>query len=137
METVWKVIVFVACSYTTIWEIRNDRYGEKRKDKAKDFYIVSAMTIVLAGLVWWLLWITPDKTIAAVLGWRVLIFDYIITRVLYKRGVIEGEDASKWWKYMGESTHWWDQLIAKVPWQLRIIGRLIIFSTALWLNISY
>lgn len=126
-----KVIIAFLCILPTAWELYNDRNGENKKGKIKDTAVLLVVTGLIAGLSYWL-GQRPVSAILLIFGIRVMFFDYLINIILYKRKVIEKPGAEKWFSYIGESTHWWDQLAAKVHPVIRIAVRALVFLVAVW-----
>lgn len=127
-----KIAIAFFCLLPTAWELYNDRNGENKKGKIKDTAVLLVVTGLIAGLSYWL-GESPVSAILLIFGIRVMFFDYLINIILYKRKVIEKPGAEKWFSYMGESTHWYDQLVEKIDWRIRIITR----SITLILTIIY
>lgn len=127
-----KIAIAFLCLLPTAWELYNDRNGENKKGKIKDTAVLLVVTGLIAGLSYWL-GESPVSAILLIFGIRVMFFDYLINIILYKRKVIEKPGAEKWFSYMGESTHWYDQLVEKIDWRIRIITR----SITLILTIIY
>ena len=121
------LIIFV-CLIPTLVEAYLDRRGETKTGKKKDTLWLVIATAVLLGLCWWLFDINPIGPGLLVLGWRVLVLDYLVNILLYRNKVIENPGAEKWWSYMGKSTHFWDQALAKIDWRIRLAARVLLFS---------
>lgn len=124
-----KVAIALLCILPTAWEIYNDRNGEDKKGKVRDGIILVVAGVIIAGLSYWL-GESPVAAILLILAIRVMFFDYIITIVLYKRGVIERPEARKWWSYMGSTSKGWDKIVSKVDYRLRIAIRICVFALA-------
>lgn len=123
-----EAIAALICVGPTVWEIINDRKGETKKDKVKDLLIAVILYAGVALLNWKLIHIHPLKSIALMLAFRMLAFDYIIQWILIRRGIISGS----WFSYTGKTARW-DRWIAKVhPW-VRMVIRLVLFlSSTIW-----
>lgn len=110
----------------TLWELWNDRNGETRKDKARDFLIAVCLYAGIALALWWMFETNPLKSLALMLGVRVMLFDYAIAAILIRRGVIVG----RWFSYNGKTARF-DRLVARVnPW-VRFAIRLGLFVAAI------
>lgn len=121
------MISLILCIIPTLWEIWDDRNGETKKDKTRDFLIAVIMYSVIALANWWIFETHPLKSLALTFAFRLLVFDYAIAYVLIKRGVIVGN----WFSYTGKTARW-DKLIARVnPW-LRFAARVVLFAAVLW-----
>lgn len=129
------LIIFV-CLIPTLVEAYLDRRGETKTGKKKDTLWLVIATAVLLGLCWWLFDINPIGPGLLVLGWRVLVLDYLVNILLYRNKVIENPGAEKWWSYMGKSTHFWDQALAKIDWRIRLAARVLLFSGTMTLYIA-
>lgn len=122
---IWLVILLGLVAVEV--EARNDQHGESKSDKVRDAFVLTIAASCLCLLLWWLADVNPLKTIALLLGVRVLVFDYLITYLLIKNGVVVGH----WFSYMGK-TAFTDRIISKVnPW-LRFALRLCLFGVACW-----
>jgi hypothetical protein len=107
----------------TLFEVWQDRNGETSKDKVKDalWLVVGSLTIA---------WVSHyfGQNMMAVLMlivvWRIAVFDYLVTYVLYKRRVIESPEAKKWWSYTGKTSKI-DQLLSKIDWRWRLGVRIV------------
>lgn len=104
-------------------EARNDQHGESKKDKIRDGVYLTIFASLVCYLSWRLADVHPLKTIAVLLALRVLYFDYRVSYLLIKNGVIAG----KWWSYTGKTAKW-DRLIAKVNWRVRLVLRVVILA---------
>lgn len=121
-----KWLILALCFAPTAWELYNDRNGEDAKDKVLDGIILVVAGILIAGL-YYLLGESWVAAILLILSIRIMFFDYLITIILYKRGVIERPEARKWWSYLGSTSKGWDRIAAKVNWKIRLIARGIVF----------
>jgi hypothetical protein len=126
------ILAFILCAVPTLANIFFDRNGRKKEHKIWIKLIVIAISLALAVVVKVAVDIDCLRSLTLMWGIYFLTFDYGVTYVLHKRGIIEGKDSEKWWKYMGESTHWYDQAAAKIPWVLRLFIRIIIFAVFLY-----
>lgn len=114
----------------TLIESWLDRKGETKKGKRKDFWWSVVAAIIITGLAW--LWFgkNPLMSVLMILMFRFTTFDYI-THALLKR--YSGNHGHiNIWTYTGKSTHWHDQLAAKVPWKIRLISRVLVLVAAVW-----
>lgn len=121
-----KALIAFLCLIPTLYEAWSDRKGEDRKGKRKDFIWLSLVALALAGYAWWAGY-APLSVIGLILGFRVLIFDYLVQYLLIKNKVIVGH----WFTYNGK-TSWFDKLAAKIHPVIRLILRLIVFALAVW-----
>ena len=123
-----KLIIIFLALIPTLVEAWLDRKGEPRKSKVTDtlWLVIAAMALALGVL--WLLDISPLKTLALVLGFRILAFDYLVHAVLKRYS--ESHKDINIWKYTGKTTHWWDQWIAKIHWRWRLGIRVAVFVCA-------
>lgn len=126
---IWLVILLGLVAVEV--EARNDQHGESKKDKVRDAFALAIAASCLCLLLYWLGDVHPLKTIALLLGVRVLVFDYRVQALLIKNGVIVGH----WWSYLGK-TAFTDRLVAKVPPWLRLLVRLCLFGLSVWWFIS-
>lgn len=124
---IW-VILFVTL-LPTLFEVWNDRNGEGKKSKVKDGIWLVVGSALIAGGAWWLGY-RPLPVIGLILGWRVLIFDYL-THIFLKE-FSKSHENIEWWSYTGKTTYWWDQLIAKISWKLRLAVRVLIFAATIY-----
>ena len=124
-----KLIIIFLALIPTLVEAWLDRHGENRTGKTKDtlWLIIAILALSLAVL--WLFDTNPLKTLALVLGWRILLFDYLVTWLLIRNKVIEDPDA-RWWSYTGKTARF-DKLVAKIPWRWRLVIRIVLFGSAL------
>lgn len=125
-----KWLILALCFASTAWELYNDRNGEDAKGKVLDGIILVVAGILIAGLSY-LLGESWVAAILLILGIRIMFFDYLITIILYKRGVIERPEARKWWSYLGSTSKAWDRIAAKVPWKIRLIVRIAVFVASI------
>jgi len=71
-----KLVIFFVCLIPTLYEAYSDRFGETKKDKVIDSILLIVVAIGIAGGSWWLGY-RPLPVIGLILGWRILIFDYL------------------------------------------------------------
>ena len=116
---IW-VIFFVSFLFTPA-EVFGDRKGETKKGKIKDGIWLAVGSVLLAGVSWWF-GQNPLSVLLLILGWRILLFDYLIQYVLIKRGVIVGH----WFTYNGETAKF-DKLIARIHPVVRLVIKVLIF----------
>lgn len=121
---VWLAIVY---SFPSIIEAWFDRHGQGRAGKIRDTLVLMAVALILSILGRLYLNVPVLKSIALLLAWRILLFDYFVSYLLIRNGVIVG----KWWSYSGKTTFWWDGIIAHIDWRLRLLIRVILFGVAL------
>lgn len=121
---IWLVILLGLVAVEV--EARNDQHGESKKDKVRDAFVLAIAASCLCLLLYWLGNVHPLKTIALLLGVRVLVFDYRATYLLIKNKVIVGN----WWSYTGKTARW-DKLISRIPPWLRLLARVILFAASL------
>lgn len=119
---IWLIFLFSMPSIVEAWF---DRNGEARAGKIKDSLILIGVSLLLSLAVWLLLRIPMLKSIALLVAWRLLIFDYLSAYLLIRNGVIVG----KWWGYSGKTSKW-DGIIAHIDWRLRLLIRVILFGVA-------
>jgi hypothetical protein len=130
------ILAFLLCAIPTLTNIFLDRNGRKKQHKIWIKLVVIAISLALAVVVKVAVDIDYLRSLALMWGIYFLAFDYVVTYVLHKRGIIEGKDSEKWWKYMGKSTHWYDQLMARIPWGWRLVARVALFGGAVWFILS-
>lgn len=121
---IWILITLLP----TLFEIWQDRNGETAKDKYKDGFYLIVVAIGIGGASHFF-GQNMVSVLLLILAWRILIFDYTITVLLYSRGVIESPDAAKWWNYTGKTSKW-DRLTGRVHWGIRMALRALIFAGA-------
>lgn len=121
---IWFVFIL---AIPWIIEAYLDRHGETKEGKRKDTLASLGVALVLVVAGYYFLGSEPLKVLALLLGWRVLIFDYLVTYLLIKNDVIVG----KWWDYCGKTAKW-DQVVCKVNWKVRLSIRVLLFVAALW-----
>lgn len=127
-----EAVAILLCLVPTLWETYDDQKGESKKDKTRDLLISIVLYSVIALVNWKLSVIPVFKSLALSFGWRLLVFDYAISYVLIRRGVIVG----KWWNYRGKTARW-DRLISKVDWRLLMAARVALFALAVgWFESS-
>lgn len=111
----------IALILPTLWEVYDDRHGENKKGKVKDLVTVAVLYVVIALAFWWLFETHPLKSLALMLGIRILIFDYLVQYVLIKNGVISGH----WFFYQGKTAKWDRVLKYLNPWI--VLGLRVLF----------
>lgn len=119
-------IILISGLVAVVVEAWNDQHGESKKDKVRDAFVLAIAASCLSLLSYWIADVHPLKTIALLLGVRVLVFDYLVTYLLIKNKVIAGN----WFDYMGK-TAFTDRLVAKVPAWLRLLVRVCLFAASL------
>jgi hypothetical protein len=125
-----KIAVILITFLPTLYEAFTDRLGESKKDKLWDGVILAGYSILLVGGAWWLGY-RPLSVIGLILGFRILLFDYLVQYLLIKNKVIVGH----WFDYSGK-TSWFDQKVAGInPW-IRFAARLVVFALAVWYYIQ-
>lgn len=122
--------LLIACWIPVPVEAWPERKGESKKSKTKDAILLALYALVLSLLGWKFEQVNPLKTVALILSFRILSFDYIVHALLKKYS--ERHKHINIWTYMGESTHWWDQAVNKIHPGLRLVIRLALFLAALW-----
>lgn len=122
-------ISLLALTIPYLWEIVNDRNGESYKEKVKDI-IIRIFLAVLASLVgWYFIGANPIKGVFLSLAFHWLLFDYTITTVLIKRGVIETKESA--FSYVGKTSAMdKNKFWVKLGGWGRFIVRLIVFGVA-------
>jgi len=126
---IWLVILWGLLA--AILESYNDRLGETKKDKIADGVYLAIATSCLCLLVWILDRTNPLKVIPLVLAVRVLVFDYLVTYLLIRNGVIVGN----WFSYTGKTSKW-DKLISRVNPFVRLGLGVAVFALSLWWFLS-
>lgn len=120
------MIAFILCILPTVLEIIDDARGELKKGKVRDFILAVIFYSGIALFNWQVFEIHPLKSIALMLGVRVMFFDYVVQYVLIKRGVITGH----WFFYQGKTAKW-DRVISYLnPWVVLAV-KVIVFAGAL------
>ena len=119
------LIIFITGLFNPV-EGYLDRLGEKRKGKVKDTVWLVIAAACLLGLAWWLFDVRPFWPALLIGVWRVTCFDYIAHAFLKKYSGNHNE--INIWKYTGKTTFWWDQLLAKIDWRIRLASRVLLFS---------
>lgn len=119
------IFAFLLCAIPTIVNVYLDRNGRQKKHKPfiKAFIILLAGGVALADRV--LFDIDATQSLALASGYYILAFDYLIVYYLRKNDVIT--PTAKVFSYTGTSTYWYDQLVARIPWRLRLAIRLVVF----------
>ena len=121
-----KLILAFCLVLPTVFESYLDRKGETSDGKRKDTLWLLFVALLLSAFLWRLSGVPPWKTVALLLGWRVLIMDYLVSYLLIKNDVIVGN----WFTYTGKTSKF-DKLIAGInPW-LRFIVRVVLFAASL------
>lgn len=121
------LILAFLCLVPTLMESYLDRHGETKRDKLWDGLILVGYSVLLAFGAWWLGY-RPLSVIGLILGFRVLIFDYLVQYLLIKNKVIVGH----WFTYNGK-TSFIDRLISGVHPVLRFAARVIVFLASIFL----
>lgn len=126
-------LYYFLCLLPTAWEVFDDRKGETKKGKRRDAFITLAMCLALAMLSNFMQ--LPWYSVAMVLVWRFLLFDYAINYVLNRNEVIH---APKWWDYSGKTAafdKWnvWENL----NWVLKAVIKVAVFIAASWVYFKY
>lgn len=119
-----KFAVILITFLPTLYEAFTDRFGEQKKDKLTDGIILVVASVIMTAVAYLVLknWIVVPLFI---LIWRFAAFDYVCHAFLKRYS--ENHGHINIWSYTGESTHWWDQLAAKVHPVLRLVIRGIVF----------
>ena len=118
-KMIWIAITLVP----TLVEAWLDRKGESTLGKYKDTLWLVVASLGLAGVAWWL-GQRPLPVIGLVLGWRILVFDYLVTWLLIRNDVID--PGAKWYNYTGK-TSVVDRWVSRIPWKWRLAIRLALF----------
>lgn len=118
---IWFILI--AGLVAVVVEAIYDRKGEDRRGKFRDAIGLTIAASLICLIACWLGDVNPLKTLALILGVRVLTFDYLASYLLIKNGVIVG----KWWSYSGQTAKW-DRLTGRVHWGIRLALRLILFA---------
>lgn len=121
---IWLIFLFALPSVYEAW---TDREGETRSQKVKDALILIAVGLLMTVLAWLFLHVQILKSIALLLAWRLLIFDYLVSYLLIRNGVIVGH----WFSYNGK-TAWFDRLVSRVNPVVRLAVRVIVFLAAIF-----
>lgn len=122
-----KLILAFVLLLPTLFEAWTDRHGESKEGKTSDALWLGFVALLLSVGLWLLLSVQPLKTIALLLGWRLLVFDYLTHALLIRNDVIVGS----WYNYTGKTSKW-DKIISKVNWKVRLAVRTILFALSLW-----
>ena len=125
-----SLILFALAVIPTLVESYLDRHGENRTGKQKDTIWLIVVSLAFA-LVTYLFGVNPVATVAVILGWRILLLDYLVTYLLIKNKVVEWPEAKKWWSYLGKSSKW-DRIFSKVDWRVMLVLRVVLFGLATW-----
>ena len=118
------IILFVYL-IPTLFEAFQDRNGETKKDKRKDLLWLVVAGAVIVWLAWLVLDKSPVRSAFMIIGWRVLVFDYLVQYILIKNKVIVGH----WFTYTGKTARW-DRIISRVHPVARFVIRLSVFALA-------
>jgi len=129
-ETFLSWLILFLCLVPTLVEAYLDRNGENRTGKTKDTLWLIASSLLFA-LICYLFKYNPIAVLALILGWRILVFNYLVNYLLYKNKVTEKPEARKWWSYSGE-TSWIDRQLSRVNWIVIFAARVVLFGLALW-----
>lgn len=121
------LIWIILAAVPSIVEAWLDRHGEGRSDKIRDTIALVVVALVLSILFQFLLNVLWLKSIALLLAWRILLFDYLVSYLLIRNGVIVGH----WFTYNGQ-TSWFDRLVSRVNPVVRLLIRVILFGVAVW-----
>jgi len=123
---IWFILI--GSLLAVVIEALGDRRGEDRKGKIRDAIGLTIAASLISLIACWLGDVNPLKTLALVLGVRVLVFDYFSQWLLIKHDVIVGH----WFFYDGK-TAYFDRLVSKInPW-VRLALRIVLFALALLL----
>jgi len=123
-----NTVIFFLALIPTLWEAWSDRKGESKQEKRKDFYR-AAIGCVFASIVLWMLNYNPVTFLMMCVAWRVLVFDYL-THYFLKRHS-ESHSHINIWTYSGK-TAWFDQLIGRIHWLIRLALRVLFFAGCSW-----
>jgi len=128
-------VIFALCFLFNPYEGWTDRKGEKRKDKRKDTVILVVASVILTGASYLFVenWVAVPLLILML---RVTMFDYIAHAFLKRYSPTHKEKNINIWQYSGTTTHFWDQLVGKIPWKLRLVIRVILFIGTVLLYIK-
>ena len=124
------VIYFLLCAIPTAVNLVAHKNGRGKEDKIRDKLIIIIISSALALIVKWVFDYDLLRILGLMLGVYILTFDYAIVWLLRERGVIRG--TAKVFQYTGKSTYWYDQLIAKIDWRIRLVIRLAVFAVIVW-----
>jgi len=121
-------LLMFLCAAPVPVEAWPERKGETARSKRKDaiWLIVYALALSLLG--WLFVYVMPLKTIALILGFRILSFDYLIHALLKRYS--PGHKDINIWTFSG-TTAVTDQIISKVPPVVRLSVRGILFAASL------
>lgn len=122
-------LIAFLCLIPTLYEAWSDRKGEDRKGKRKDFIWLSLVALAFAAGTWLVLGYNPLAVLSLILGWRILVFDYLTNALL--KGYSESHRDINVWSYTGK-TAYFDRLIKNVPWGWRLGIRGLVFALAVW-----
>jgi len=124
---IWLLLTLIP----TLVEGYLDRRGESKKGKVKDTLWLIVVAVGIAGGAW-LAGNDPLPVIGLIIGWRILVFDYLVTWLLIRNDVINPN--AKWWDYTGKTSKI-DQWVSKIDWKVRLLIRCLLFvlSVALFL----
>jgi hypothetical protein len=127
----WKemnLIIFLITGIPNWVEGWRDRKGQQKKKKVRDSIVLAVVGLIMTGVAYLLRmnWIAVPLLL---LMWRVTCFDYIAH--FFLKRYHKGHEDINIWKFTGKTTYFWDQWIAKIPWGLRLIARLVIFAISL------
>lgn len=128
-EIIGSLLGFFITLIPVFYEVINDKFGESKKDKVKDALWLLIAAVVIMALFWWLFDINPLKIGAMILGWRILVFDYLMN--IFLKEFSESHENINWFTYMG-TTAFTDRLISKInPW-IRLAVRVVLFLLSAW-----
>lgn len=117
----------------TLVELYFDRNGDT--NKAADVWVRILLFALEGALIKWAFGGNVFLAINLSVAFFFLVFDYLITAVLYRNGVIT---SPAWFAYMGKSSKidnisWWRNMN---PW-LKLIIRILYLAIAVWLYFKF
>lgn len=124
------VIYFLLCAIPTAVNLVAHKDGRGKEDKIRDKLIIIIISSALALGVRWLFDYELSRSLLLMLGIYFLFFDYAIVWILRKNGVIR--KSAKVFRYTGKSTYFYDQLMSRIDWRIRLAIKLLTFGVTIW-----
>lgn len=124
--------MILVCLIPTIVEAWLDRHGETKKGKKKDTIWLIVVTLLLCGIAFWI-GQNVLYVVGWIIGWRILVFDPLVNFLLKRFSQTHKEKNINIWTYEGETAET-DKILSKIPWWIRLIGKIVIFATIIYLT---
>ncbi len=127
--------ILIAGLLAVVVESYLDRHGETKSGKLKDSFWLAVTALGVSLIACAVASVNPLKTIALILGVRVLVFDTLVNWFL-KRNSESHKDINIW-TYVGKTSFTDRNILSRIPWWIVLLARVLIFAAALVLYTSW